>query len=312
MSDAEEDQPHVATVVLNWNGREDTLACLESLAASDWPRLTTIVVDNASTEEIRDSLAERFADALLVENPENLGFAGGMNAGMRRALDLDPAYMLLLNNDTIVDPSTVRRLVAAAGERPDTGIVSPLEFYRDAPEVVASAGRRCNLRRAYQGTALRMGERDHGQFRGVEEVDVPSGTAMLVPTPVAREVGLLDEELYLYVEDVDWAQRMRKAGRHVYVALEAHLWHGIATASGGEDSPRVTYYHARNSFVVCARHAPMRGPRALVRHLEILGANLAHALRCRRPAANVGAAIAGWRDYLRGRLGPRPGELSAP
>lgn len=157
-----------------------------------------------------------------------------------------------------------------------------------------------------------MGERDRGQFVGVAEVDASSGAAMLVPTDVVREVGLLDEGLYLYIEDVDWALRMRSAGFRVYVALAARLWHGIATSSGGSDSPLVTYYHARNTFIVSARHAPMRGPRAAVRHCEVLLANLIHALRCRRPIANVSAVFAGWHDYLRGYRGARRGVAGVP
>jgi GT2 family glycosyltransferase len=290
--------------VLNWNGRDETVACLSSLAASDWPRLTMIVVDNASEEDIEPDLADGFADTVLVRNSTNRGFAGGMNAGVRRALDIGVDYVLLLNNDTVADPSMVRGLVEAAGARPDAGIVSPLEFFRDAPDIVSSAGLRCDLRHAYQGPPLRLGERDVGQFRGVSEVEASSGAAMLVPAPVVRQVGLLDEDLFLYVEDIDWAFRMRTAGKRVYVALGARLWHGVATSSGGQDSPVVSYYHTRNSFVVCARHAQLRGPRRLFRHGEILFANLLHALRCRRPLANAGAVLAGWNDYLRGRLGP--------
>src|SRR3954447_4480775 len=210
------EHPHVAAIVLNWNGRDDTLACLESLATSDWPRLTMIVVDNASEEEIGPALGERFPDAILLRNASNLGFAGGMNAGTRRALELGADYVLLLNNDTVVDPGMVRELVEAARGRPDAGIVSPLEFFRDSPEIVSSAGLRCDLRRAYQGPPLDRGKRDMGQFRGVREADASSGTAMLVPAPVVREVGLLDEALYLYIEDVDWAFRIRSTGRRVY------------------------------------------------------------------------------------------------
>lgn len=305
-----EGHSHVAAVVLNWNGREETLACLESLAASDWPWLTMIVVDNASEQEIEGHVAERFSDVVMVRNERNLGFGGGMNAGVRRALDLDADYVLLLNNDTVVDVSMVRLLVEAARKRPDAGILSPLDMFRSAPRVISSAGLRCNPRRGYQGRPLGMGELDVGQFRGVGEVDASSGTAMLVPAAVVREVGLLDEALYLYIEDVDWSLRMRGAGRRIYVAFEAKLWHTGSASSGGEDSPRVTYYHTRNSFVVCARHAPLRGPRGFVRHGELLLANVLHAVRCRHPLSNLGAALAGWRDYLRGRLGPRPGDCT--
>jgi GT2 family glycosyltransferase len=304
--------PHVAAVVLNWNGRDETLACLESLAASDWPSVTTIVVDNCSEEELEPQLRERFAEAVLIRNTANLGFAGGMNVGVRRALELEADYVLLLNNDTVVDTAMVRTLVEAAMQLPDTGMVSPLELFSDSPDVVSSFGLRCDLGRGYQGPPLGRGERDRGQFHGVREIDASAGTAMLVPVSVVRKVGLLDEELYLYIEDVDWALRMRKAGRRIYAALDARLWHAGAAGSGGEDSPEVAYYHARNVFVVSGRHAPLHGPRALKRHIEILLVNLLHALRSRHPFSSARAVLAGWRDYLRGRLGPRPGDSSLP
>jgi GT2 family glycosyltransferase len=296
----------VAVVVLSWNGRDETLACLESLAGSDWPNTTTVVVDNGSDEPLEPMIAERFPDALVVRNSTNLGFAGGMNTGMHEALELGADYVLLLNNDTHVDVAMIRRLVEAAQQHPDAGIISPLDFFRDSPDTISMIGLRFDPRRGYQGAPLGRGERDSGHFRGVREVDASAGTAMLVPLPVVRDVGLFDEDLFFYIEDVDWALRMRKTGKRIYAAMEARLWHAQAASSGGEDTPRVTYYTTRNMLVVTARHAPMRGPRAAVRHLEILAANLAHAVRCRDPLANVKAVIAGWRDYRRGRLGPGP------
>jgi GT2 family glycosyltransferase len=296
-------QPHVTAVVLNWNRREETLACLESLLASDWPRLSVIVVDNGSEQEVGHAVAARFGDVTTVRNEANLGFAGGMNSGIRHALELGVDYVLLLNNDTLVDPAMVSELMRAAGDHPDAGIISPLQFFRDRPDVVATAGLRVNPRRAYQGRPVAMGKRDRGEFHGVREVDAPVGTAMLVSADVIREVGLLDEDLYLYIEDVDWALRMREAGRRIYVACDARLWHSVSASSGGRDAPLVSYYHARNTFVVCARHAPLRGPRGVLRNAEILLANLLHAWRCRGRVAHMRAVLAGWRDYRRGRLG---------
>jgi GT2 family glycosyltransferase len=303
-AEADHEPAHVVAVVLNYNGRDETLACLESLRASDWPRMTTIVVDNGSDDDIAAAVAARF-EVTLVRNGANLGFAGGMNAGLRMALDRGADYALLLNNDTLVDPAMVRTLVQAARSHPDAGIVSPLILYRDAPDVVSSAGLRFDPRRGYHGQPIGMGETNDGQFQGVRAVDASPGTAMLVPTAAVREAGMLDEALYLYLEDVDWSLRMRALGRGIYMALDAHLWHGVSQTGGGEYSPLIAYYGTRNTFVVCGRHAPLRGLRRVLRHGEILVTNVVHARRGARPLANAAAALAGWRDYLRGRLGPR-------
>lgn len=303
--------PLVAAIVLNWNGGAETIACLQSLVASDWPRMLLIVVDNASEEDIADAVNASLPGVILVRNDANLGFAGGMNAGLQQALELGAEYALLLNNDTAVDPAMVRVLVETAQREPDVGIVSPLILSREAPDVVSNAGLRFDPRRGYWGQPMGMGERDRGQFRGVRDVDAVSGTAMLVPVAILGEVGMLDEDLYLYIEDVDWSLRMRKAGRRICVASDARIWHGVSRSSGGEYSPLIAYYSTRNRFVVCARHAPLRGPRAVLRHIEILVTNLVHARRGHRPLSNARAVLSGWRDYRAGRLGPRASEAPA-
>jgi len=296
--------PCVAVVVLDWNGVSDTVRCLESLSRSDWPRLETIIVDNGSDQPLAPVIRDRFPNAVVIRSESNLGFAGGMNVGVRRALDGRADYVLLLNNDTIVDASTIRQLVQEAEAHPDAGIVSPLVLTRDAPERIASAGARFDPRRGHPGRPLLAGE-PAADLHGVREVDASSGEAMLVSATAINEVGMLDGALYLRLEDIDWSLRMRAAGRRNYVVLDARVWHAVSASSGGEHSPLNAYYHTRNILFVCARHAPMRGLRALAREGEVLLANLIHARRGSRPLANARAAVAGWRDYRRGRSGRR-------
>jgi GT2 family glycosyltransferase len=280
--------------------------CLRSLADSSWPQLTLVAVDNGSQDDIRPAVSAAHPGATVIRNATNLGFAGGMNVGLRRAEEIGADYALLLNNDTVVDEDMVRILVEAARDHPRAGMVCPLILYRDRPDTILSVGLRCDLRRGYQGPPIGRGEPDTGQFRTVREVDAPTGAAMLVPLSVVRQVGPLDEALFLYGEDVDWATRMRSAGLAVYVVPRARLWHGLSTSSGGSASPLSAYYQTRNSFVICARHAPLGRGRSLVRAADILFANLYYARRGRNPLTNVRAVLAGCRDYLRGRLGPGP------
>jgi GT2 family glycosyltransferase len=124
-----------------------------------------------------------------------------------------------------------------------------------------------------------------------------------VSASAARAVGGLDESLHVRLEDIDWSLRMEASGRRNYVVLDAHLWHTVSASSGGEHSALTAYYHTRNILVVCGRHAPLAGPRALARETEVLIANIVHARRGRHPLANTRAVLAGWRDYRRGRLG---------
>jgi len=132
--------PSVTIIVLNWNGGQDTLACLESLAQLDYPEFGVLVVDNGSTDGSLQAVQERFPEIPIIETGENLGYAGGSNVGLRWALDHGADYALLLNNDTVVAPDFLRLLVEAVGADPRIGIAGPTICYYDRPEVIWSAG----------------------------------------------------------------------------------------------------------------------------------------------------------------------------
>lgn len=299
----------VAVVVLTWNGREHTLACLDSLGRSTGEcRVTIVVVDNASTDGTSEAVAEGFPEADLLVLPRNTGFAEGNNRGIERALALGADYVLILNNDMTVDPHMIDELVAEAGRRPDAGALCPLVLYADPPDLVWYAGAAFDPERGYDVRQRGYRERDRGQFGEVHRTERASGAAMLVPRAVLEEVGPFDAELFLYMEDVEWSLRLAQASYAVYVVPRARAWHHVSGgAEGDEHSPVTAYYLARNTLEVCARHSQARGVRALRRHVATMVAQLAHARRARRPLRNVRAVLRGWRDYTTGRLGPLDG-----
>ena len=297
--------PHVAVVVLCWNGREDTLACLASLERMRWPRLTVIVVDNGSTDGTLEAVRRDFPGATAIRSDENLGFAEGNNVGLRAALEAGADYVLLLNNDTIADQALVEALVAEARRRPDAGALCPLIRYVDPPDLIWYAGARYDPRAVHNGRHTGYGERDTGQYHAVREIGRATGAAMLVPREVVERVGYLDGRLFLQVEDVEWSLRMRAAGYRILYVPAGQVWHHVSVASGGERAPDTAYYEMRNSLYVCARHAPLRWPARTRRELGMLLVHLTHARLAPRPVANARAVIAGWRDFRRGRLGPR-------
>ena len=292
--------------MLCYNGRELTLDCLASLSELRWHGgLTTIVVDNGSRDGTAEAVRERFPGVTLIRSEHNLGFAEGNNLGLRRALDLGCDYALLLNNDTVVDPDMMSELVRAAESRPDAGALCPLVYFADPPDLVWYAGAAFDPARGYGDPHVGYRVRDVGQFSEVVEVGRAVGAAMLVPRAVMERVGLLDGGLFLLVEDVDWSLRMRAAGYRLYLVPGAKVWHRVSAASGGEHSPTLAYYGVRNRLEICRRHALMKGIPGLRRQLGIVAAELIHARRAKRRAQNVRAVLAGWRDYLRGRTGPR-------
>jgi GT2 family glycosyltransferase len=297
--------PRIAAVVLTWNGREDTLACLHSLAQASLDTLTTIVVDNGSSDGTEEAVRRGFPSVQLIRSKQNLGFAEGNNLGLRRALQLGADYVLVLNNDTLLDPDAIPVLVAEARRRPDAGALCPLIYYADPPDLIWYAGAEYDPRRGYNPPQTGYKERDRGQYATVREITRATGAAMLVPRAVLERVGLLDAELFLHVEDVDWSQRMLAAGYRILFVPRARIWHKVSADTGGENSPTLAYYGMRNRLEVSARHAPLGGLAGARREAVTVLAELAHARRGRRRLDSLRGALEGWRDFRQGRLGPR-------
>ena len=275
-------------VVVNWNGGEDTLAALASLRDTQ-----AICVDNGSTDGSDGAVAERFPDVELLRLGENRGFAGGTNAGIRRALERGADWVLLLNNDATVSPGTVAALERAA--RDDVGLLACKIVYPDGR--VQYAGARFIAWLGYSG---RSWTRERGT-----DVDRADGAAMAVSRAAAEKAGLLDEELFAYVEDVEWSLRIRRAGFRIVLVPDAVVVHKGSASTGGRASTANLYYDTRNTIAVVERHAPLPpGLRALRRGV-IVGAHLALAASHPKRREAIRAVLAGWSDARRGRLGQR-------
>jgi GT2 family glycosyltransferase len=303
--------PHVAIVILAFNGRDDTMRCLESIEQVEWDELSTIVVDNASSDGLVDAVQERHPHVQVIRSERNLGFAGGNNLGLRAAYEAGADYMLILNNDTVVDPASIRELVSEAERRPDAGALCPLIYYMDPPDRIWYAGARFDPRRGYNGRHTGYRERDGGQYAGTRETGRATGAAILVPRRTIDDVGYLDERLFLHVEDVEWSLRMRGAGYRILLVPSARVWHRVSVAMGGEHSPSSAYYAIRNTLAVCDWHAPLPALSALRRSLVIWLVALVHTRRAPSPLRNLRSVVEGRRDYRAGRLGER-GSDGAP
>jgi GT2 family glycosyltransferase len=305
---APQDKPRVAIVVLCWNGLRDTIVCMESLHRIGYDALTTIVVDNGSSDGTAAIVHESFPDVTVIRLEENLGFAEGNNVGLRAAFSMGADYALLLNNDTIADEQLVAALVEEAEQRPDAGALCPMIHYTDPPDRIWYAGARFDARRVHNGRHTGYGDRDTGQYHATREIGRATGAAMLVPKRVVEDVGYLDGRLFLQVEDVEWSLRMRAAGYRILFVPAGKVWHRVSMATGGEHAPATAYYEMRNTLVVCDRHAPLPAAAKLRREAAILAVHLLHARKAPRPLVNMGAVLDGWRDYRAGRLGPRDGD----
>lgn len=279
----------VVVVVLSWNGREDTLACLRSLEGED---SEVIVVDNAS----EDGTADAVTGADLIRNERNLGYAGGMNVGIRHALERGADAVLLLNNDVEVEPGTIAKLAAHAE---GVGAVCPVVTFADEPDRVWYAGARFDPKRGYNGRHLTE------TSAGATETERICGAAVLIPRETLERVGLFDEDLFAYVEDADWSLRAREAGLRLLVVPESRVRHKVSASTGGEGSPDALYYSARNLLAVSERHAPLGPFGTWRRRVVAVGALLAQALGGRGRRERIRGVLEGWRDFRRGRFGPR-------
>ncbi len=297
--------PRVTAIVLSWNGREHTLACLRSLARVTYRPFAIVVVDNGSSDGSAEAVASEHPGAVLVRLSENLGFAGGMNAGIRAAFAGGADAVVLLNNDMEVEPGFLEPLVAALEADPAAASACAQILFAGAPPRIWYAGASFNARHGYSGRHVGYGKPPLAAATPPYATGRACGGAMLFTAAVAERVGLFDEELFAYAEDTDWSLRARRAGLHPIVVPASVVHHAVSASSGGESSPGSIYYALRNTLVVSERWAPRGAVGTWMRRLEAVAAHLAQALRSGRRADGVPAVRDAWRDFRLGRLGRR-------
>ena len=259
-------EPLVNIVILNWNGLEDTRECLHSLRGVTYSNRRTIVVDNGSEGREAGALRHEFQDSIhVIESEANIGFAAGANLGIRHGLNDGAQFVLLLNNDTTLDPGFLTELVEAAQFRDDGAAFCPKTYFYANPEIIYSTGGSVSI---WTATAKQIGrgQRDSGQFDRVAIRDYADGVCMLITRGALEMVGLLDEEYFAYWEETDWCTRARANGLRCYYVPEARIWHKAARVQ----SPTNQYYflYRRNALMfVRKRGTPLHRIVALLVHI---------------------------------------------
>lgn len=247
------EHPLVSVIVVNWNGLDYLPGCLDSLAAQSYAALEVVVVDNGSTDGSVEYLRGRRTDRLqLLEQPENLGFAGGNNLGIRASKG---AYVALLNNDAEADPQWVEALVAAAEADPTVGMCASRIYVWKRPGLLDGAG----LIVSGDGIGRARGrlEADGERYEREADVLLPSACAALYRRAMLDEIGLFDEDFFAYCEDTDLGLRARIAGwrcRYVPGAIARHRYSGSTDAH----SPFKAFHVERNRIWVVVKCFPAR------------------------------------------------------
>jgi hypothetical protein len=298
-----------AVVILNLNGGEVTADCLRSLRDSEYRDFRVIVVDNGSTDGSPERLRAEFPEVDLIEAGRNLGFTGGNNVGMRRALEQGAHIIMLLNNDTIADRGFLGALASRIESAPGIGAVTPRILFHEPSDRIWCAGGDYSL---WRGIARHRGLRAHRddlRYANPGEATFATGCALCVRREVVEQIGLLDDDLFIYNEDTDYSVRILRAGWRIAYEPAALLWH-----REGWDSRRATgqrrrlHLCTRNILRVHAKHrrwyhVPVFCLWFLFRWVLVSGTRA--FLRGDREAAL--GILSGVRAYMRGETGPAAG-----
>jgi len=241
---------------VNWNRADDTIECLKTLASLDYSNYRPLIVDNGSTDGSLGVIKAVFPVAEVIANKDNLGFARANNIGIEHALQQGADYILLLNNDTLVDKRLLTELVAVGESDPKIGMLAPKIYYhgggrcpQPCPELrrrAAEGGRLWSAGAQWRRfpprvTIIGFGREDGPAYSFQREVDYATGCAMLVKREVFERAGMFDPAFFMYHEDYDFSARVRRGGYRIVYVPQAVMWHKVS-ASTGEESPLKWYY----------------------------------------------------------------------
>jgi GT2 family glycosyltransferase len=301
--------PTVLVVILNWNGLAHTLECLRSVRELAYPNLQVLVIDNGSRAEDAETLVREVGAECLIRNPTNLGFAGGVNIGLREVLARKADYAWLLNNDVVIPTDCLARLVRAAEGDERLGLASPVILDYTSTLAVQSVGTIIDVQRE-----LRVPLRSLTDPRG----DTWSGrlalwgTALLIKREVIERVGLMDERYFAYGEDIDYSVRTLAAGFTTLVVRNAAVYHKDGQALGGAVSPIREYLTTRNLFLFWTSH--LRGWRRLTYPFRYLSWVLDRVVMAQQQDQGAMAEhmLSGAWDALRGHWGSWDGRGRLP
>ena len=293
--------PRVCIVLVNWNGKKDTLACLESLANDAYGNKEIIVVDNGSTDDSVLAIAAAFPSVTLIEAKTNLGFTGGNNVGIRHALQNKAEFVYLLNNDTTVEPEATGALVCAAAANAQFGLLMPVIYYYDHPSEPWFVGSSLNLQR---GIALHRNDRLPDKLEDPKDIPWASGCAMFVRAELMARIGGLDNRFFIFWEDIDFSLQVLRLGFRAVIVPQAKIYHKVSR-SAVSSTKASRYYHVRNSLLLVKKHAKAAYGRAAARIIVARLRECARAMLAGKvpPWHSLPVTIQAVFDHIRGRYG---------
>lgn len=292
----------VYIIVLNWNGKEDTLDCLASLRSTDYENYQTVLVDNGSEDDSVRAVKEKFPEVEVVETGKNLGFAGGNNVGIEYAMKAGADYVFLINNDTTVHPDYLKELVAVAESDPKIGAAGSKIYYHSEPERIWFAGGTVNWL-CNKGEHIGLNEVDKGQYDEIKEVGYLTGCALLVKREVIEKIGVLEDDYFLYYEDTDFSLRVHNAGYKTVYVPKSKIYHKVSRSTK-PGSASYVYYHVRNGLVNARRNGNILVKIAIYVYAALLFLKqIIKIIFFPKKREWAYAVLRGEKDFLKGRMG---------
>lgn len=247
--------PKVSIIILNWNQKDMTLACLRSLKKISYPNYEIILVDNGSTDDSVSVIKKEFPEFKIIENRKNLGVAGGRNVGIEYVQHKGTDYLLLLDNDTIVDKDFITEMVKVGESDKRAGILTGKIYFYSEPNKIWCAGGSLSLYR-HHISAIGYDETDRGQYDEKREVDHAAGCCLMIKKKVVDDIGILDQNFIEYfTEDTDWCLRAKKEGYKIMYVPEAEIWHHVVKKTSV--NKRYWYLKGRNLMWLMRKHAQL-------------------------------------------------------
>jgi len=240
----------ISVILVNYNGAEDTIECIRSINRSIGIEYRIIVVDNCSTDDSVEKLnyVQTIDNFILLKTFQNRGFSAGNNIGIRKAIEMGTDYVLLLNNDTLIENNTLQYLIQGLKEYEGCGLTIGKIYYESNRNLIWYAGGTFNK------TIAKASHWNYKKLDGLtseqdKEVTFSTGCCMCVPINVIRDVGLLDEDYFLYEEDADYCLRIRQSGYKMMYIPKAVVYHKVS-ASTGKMTGIIEYYTFRNKCML--------------------------------------------------------------
>ena len=244
--------PFVSIISINYNQSQVTLEFLDSIFNITYPFFEVIIVDNGSPSDNPDILKQKFPQINLIKSEKNLGFASGNNLGIQAAKG---KYLLFINNDTEVEPDFLEPLVKTISQDATIGMVSPkIKFYFSNDKNTIQYAGAVGIN-PYTGRGSKIGSfaTDQGQYDDIRETALGHGATMMVPMKIIKEVGLMPDIFFLYYEEHDWCEHIKRSGYKVYYVGTSTVYHK-ESMSVGKNSPLKMYYMTRGRLLFTRRN----------------------------------------------------------